>query len=84
VDFAEQLGVYLLYDRRDVVYVGRTDTRRLGKRLYEHTTDRLSGRWDRFSWFGLCPVTKEGKLGEPAIRLNDAEALTKVLEAILI
>jgi hypothetical protein len=35
----------------------------LGKRLYEHTADRLSSRWDRFSWFGLLPVSESGDLG---------------------
>jgi HB1, ASXL, restriction endonuclease HTH domain len=63
VDFHEQLGIYLLYDGREVIYVGRATERPLGKRLYEHTADRLSSRWDRFSWFGLLPVSESGDLG---------------------
>ncbi|HEX8339790.1 MAG TPA: hypothetical protein VF624_02670, partial [Tepidisphaeraceae bacterium] len=55
VDFFMQLGVYLLYDGREVIYVGRTTDRPLGRRLFEHTIDRMSARWDRFSWFGLLP-----------------------------
>ncbi|MGR0481220.1 MAG: GIY-YIG nuclease family protein [Candidatus Electronema sp. V4] len=63
VDFCKQLGIYLLYDGREVIYVGRSTDRPLGKRLYEHTIDRLSTRWDRFSWFGLLPVADDGQLG---------------------
>jgi hypothetical protein len=49
VNFAAQIGVYLLHDRERVIYVGRaTDT--LFARLRAHTADRLGGRWDRFSW----------------------------------
>jgi hypothetical protein len=44
VDFCKQLGIYLLYDGREVIYVGRSTDRPLGKRLYEHTIDRLSAR----------------------------------------
>jgi hypothetical protein len=63
VDFHKQVGIYLLYDGREVIYVGRATDRPLGKRLYEHTADRLSTRWDRFSWFGLLPVSESGELG---------------------
>lgn len=84
VDFYEQFGVYLLYDGREVIYVGRTTDRPLGKRLYEHTRDRLTTRWDRFSWFGLLPVIPDtGKIGSlPAV--YDAAKLIFALEAILI
>lgn len=63
VDFYKQLGIYLLYDGREVIYVGRTTDRPLGRRLYEHTMDRMSARWDRFSWFGLLPVSDSGQIG---------------------
>jgi hypothetical protein len=83
VDFYEQLGIYLLYDGREVIYVGRTTDRPLGKRLYEHTLDRLSVRWDRFSWFGLLPITEEGQIGKlPATYV--ASKMIPALEAILI
>ena len=61
VDFAEQIGIYLLHDRERVIYVGRASDQ-LTLRLRAHTNDRLGGRWDRFSWFGLLPVTNEGNL----------------------
>ena len=57
VDFGKQKGIYILYDHHTVVYVGRAIDRPLGKRLYEHTVDRLGSRWNRFSWFGLLDVT---------------------------
>ncbi|MGB0580689.1 MAG: HTH domain-containing protein [Limisphaerales bacterium] len=83
VDFTRQLGIYLLYDGREVIYVGRTTDRPLGRRLYEHTIDRLSARWDRFSWFGLLPVSESGSLGQlPAT--FDATKMIPALEAILI
>ncbi len=83
VDFHEQVGIYLLYDGREIIYVGRTTDRPLGRRLYEHTMDRLSSRWDRFSWFGLLPVSESGKLGKmPAT--YPAPKLIPALEAILI
>jgi len=83
VDFTKQLGIYLLYDGREVIYVGRSTERPLGRRLYEHTIDRMSARWDRFSWFGLLPVSDSGKLGKlpPAY---DSAKMIPALEAILI
>jgi hypothetical protein len=83
VDFYKQLGIYLLYDGREVIYVGRTTDRPLGKRLYEHTVDRLSARWDRFSWFGLLPVSEEGNIGTLPEVYNAAK-LIPALEAVLI
>ena len=83
VDFCKQLGIYLLYDGREVIYVGRTTDRPLGRRLYEHTSDRMSARWDRFSWFGLLPVSDSGHLGSLP-ETYDAAKLIPTLEAILI
>ncbi|HRF45957.1 MAG TPA: hypothetical protein PLD30_17290, partial [Candidatus Competibacteraceae bacterium] len=54
-----------------------------GKRLYEHTIDRMSARWDRFSWFGLLPVSDKGGIGSlPETYV--AAKLIPALEAILI
>jgi HB1, ASXL, restriction endonuclease HTH domain len=83
VDFGKQKGIYILYDHHTVVYIGRSVDRPLGKRLYEHTVDRLGSRWNRFSWFGLLDVTQEGNLRE--IVLNTSLAgLVATLEALLI
>lgn len=83
VDFNKQLGIYLLYDGREVIYIGRTTDRPLGRRLFEHTFDRMAARWDRFSWFGLLPVSEVGLLGNlPAT--YEAAKMIPALEAILI
>jgi hypothetical protein len=83
VDFGAQLGIYLLYDGREVVYVGRSTDRPIGRRLYEHTSDRLATRWDRFSWFGFLPVSEQGKLGSLSASYL-SEKLIPALEAVLI
>jgi hypothetical protein len=83
VDFSKQLGVYLLYDGREVIYVGRSTDRPLGRRLFEHTLDRLASRWDRFSWFGLLPVSEKGQL-QNLPEKYDAAKLIPALEAVLV
>lgn len=83
VDMALQQGIYLLHDVREVIYVGRSIDRPLGKRLYEHTFDRLKTRWNRFSWFGLCPVADDGSLGDPTSG-QSADAIIAAMEALLI
>lgn len=83
VDFSKQIGIYLLYDGREIIYVGRSTDRPLGRRLYEHTLDRLSSRWDRFSWFGILPVGDDGSLGAQPDNFP-AQKLIPALEAILI
>ena len=85
VDFCGQRGIYLLHDGRSVVYVGRSIDRALGTRLWEHTLDRLKGRWDRFSWFGLYKVSPKGELIQVDANYQvDAAIIIATLEAILI
>lgn len=84
VNFAEQTGVYLLHDGREVVYVGRMTENRLAARLSEHTRDRLNGRWDRFSWFGLLDVTEDGNLAEIELNSISADDVITTMEALLI
>lgn len=85
VDFCEQRGVYLLHDMQGVTYVGRTTEGSLGKRLYQHTYDRLNSRWNRFSWFGVFPVEQDGKLKQ-GIDLSQVDINTVIItmEAVLI
>lgn len=83
VDFGKQKGIYILYDHHTVMYVGRCIDRPLGKRLFEHTADRLGSRWNRFSWFGLLEVTQEGNLRETPLNSSLA-SLIATLEALLI
>lgn len=84
VDFTQQRGVYLLHDRREVVYVGRTTDQGLGDRLKQHTVNRLNGRWDRFSWFGIYPVHDDGTLGAGAELAFTLDNLIATMEALLI
>ncbi|NOT18046.1 MAG: hypothetical protein HOP20_08290 [Sulfuriferula sp.] len=83
VDFGKQKGIYILYDHHTVVYIGRSIDRPLGKRLAEHTVDRLGSRWNRFSWFGLLDVTQEGNLRETTLNTSLA-SLVATFEALLI
>jgi hypothetical protein len=84
VDFCNQRGVYLLHDGRSVVYVGRTTEQPLGIRLRQHTTDRLNGRWDRFSWFGIYAVSDKGELVAEASSGHQVNTLIATMEALLI
>lgn len=84
VDFCDQRGVYLLHDGRDVVYVGRTTEQALGIRLRQHTSDRLNGRWDRFSWFGVFGPSESGALNTSARPQYSLEMLIATMEALLI
>lgn len=85
IDFCKQIGVYLLHDPQGVVYAGRTKDQNLGRRLCQHTADRLKGRWDRFSWFGIYPVEDNGDLRINAdfSKLN-IDVVIATLEAVLI
>jgi hypothetical protein len=84
VDFCKQRGVYLLHDGRTVVYVGRTTDQPLGIRLRQHISDRLGSRWERFSWFGVYPVSNGGELDPPAVGQYDLNMLIVTMEALLI
>lgn len=82
VNFAGQIGVYLLHDRERVIYVGRAvDT--LFARLKAHTADRLGGRWDRFSWFGLRSVRNNGELSNNEVPWSQ-NVVIETMEALLI
>jgi len=84
VDFSGQLGVYLLHDRRETIYIGRTTDQSLAERLRQHTYNRLNGRWDRFSWFGLLPVSEEGQIQHASTIETDRDGIITVMEALLI
>jgi len=59
VNFRDQVGIYALYDSFHLVYVGQAGGKNnatLFSRLKSHRSDHLSGRWSRFSWFGINPV----------------------------
>jgi hypothetical protein len=84
VNFTDQVGVYVLYDRDRAIYVGKAIERRLGPRLFDHTRDRLTGRWDRFSWFGVRGVRENGQLTDLPRGGIAVETLIATMEALLI
>lgn len=67
-----------------MVYVGRASKLPIGVRLKKHTSDRLNGRWDRFSWFGVYPVTDTGELLLDGSDNFTVENLITTMEALLI
>lgn len=68
-----------------MIYVGRTTEQPLGKRLFQHSVDRLNGRWDRFSWFGVCAVMDNGSLRQiDGTGSFSLENLITTMEALLI
>ena len=86
VDFCNQRGVYFLHDGGEVIYVGRALERPLGTRLFEHTFDRLKGRWNRFSWFGLVNLSEDGKITDQGLKTATATVsdIIITMEALLI
>ena len=89
VDFREQIGVYILYRNENVVYVGQAGSGNftLFSRLKNHLTDHLADRWDKFSWFGVRKVNKNGSLSEAQGDLNrniKASEISDLLEGLLI
>lgn len=85
VNFKEQVGIYLLHDDRETIYVGQAIEQHLGVRLKYHIADRLGGRWNRFSWFGFHGVTDAGALHKNTTFDNlTIQDLGHLLEAILI
>jgi len=87
IDFWEQVGVYALYADYELVYIGQAGTgkQRLGHRLRKRTRDHLSGRWDSFSWFGVCKVLANGLLPAPPTgRIADLPEILNILEGVAI
>ena len=84
VNFTMQAGVYILYDGSRPIYVGRVTETRLGRRLHDHTRDRLTGRWNRFSWFGVRGVCDNGELTPPPTGEIGVMGLIATMEALLI
>jgi hypothetical protein len=84
VNFTAQAGVYILYDRSRAIYIGRVTEPRTGLRLFEHTRDRLTGRWNRFSWFGVRGVSDNGELSPIQTVGIGVESLIATMEALLI
>ena len=83
IDFANQWGIYLLHNRLDVMYVGRTTDSLLGRLRDHNTRDRRNARWDRFSWFGFRQVNDDGSLKDEVATI-DTRTMITILEAVMI
>ena len=92
-DFRYQQGIYVLHDDYGPYYVGLVRRGYLGSRLRtHHRDDRHAGKWQRFSWFGFCPVLANtvyedgtSALGPmPRQLLTDSRATIGDIEALLI
>ncbi len=91
IDFRDQIGVYVLYDKDFIpVYVGQAGNghAKLFDRLKHHESDRLWNRWVSFSWFGVRGVNQNGTLSshdtiEKVFKTNGSLLLNE-FEAILI
>ncbi len=85
VNFKNQIGIYLLHDGREVIYVGQAINQPIAIRLFQHTSDRLGGRWDRFSWFGFLGVNNDGSLIETQDEVKTSiSKIADSFEAILV
>ena len=84
VDFREQIGVYILYEDRRVVYVGQAGqgNNTLYSRLKNHTVDHLADRWNKFSWFGIRKVNKDGTLSKQQGELHRTLKSDDILDLI--
>jgi hypothetical protein len=52
--------------------------------LAQHTKDRLNGRWNRFSWFGIHRVGENGALQIISAPNFTLDSLVVTMEALLI
>ena len=85
VDCWDAEGIYVLYDNFKSIYVGKAFKTSMGKRLRDHLTDRLVGRWDMFSFYSTSHYRKTKNDLKPAAtgRLNP-ETIINTLEALAI
>jgi hypothetical protein len=85
IDFWEAIGIYVLHDQFQPVYVGKAIGTCLGPRLRHHLSDRFAGRWDMFSWYSLSTInTTNPGLRDPGTRQVNPKTLVDTLEALAI
>jgi hypothetical protein len=86
-NFWSAKGIYVLYQEFKPLYVGKAlaDSSGVGKRLSDHLTDRLVGRWDMFSWYSLSQPSKNTpKVNIAGGRNLSTKQMVETLEAITI
>ena len=85
IDFWKARGIYVLYSDFKAVYVGKAYKTSIGKRLRDHLTDRMAGRWDMFSWYSVSsPRITQGDVSQPGQRQLTPETVIGTLEALAI
>jgi hypothetical protein len=85
IDFWDAKGIYVLHYEFKTVYVGKAHKTSIGKRLRDHLTDRLAGRWDMFSWYSASSPKKiEGGVSSPGKRQITPETYINTFEALAI
>lgn len=85
VNFWDCQGIYVLMDGFNVVYVGKAFSTSMGKRLRDHLSDRLAGRWDMFSWYSTSNYRKTtNDIKDAGGRITKPETIINTLEALAI
>lgn len=85
IDFWDAKGIYVLHSEYKTIYVGKAFGTSIGKRLRDHLTDRLAGRWDMFSWYSVsAPKKVEGGVTKPSKRQIGPETYIDTFEALAI
>jgi hypothetical protein len=84
VDYWDAQGIYVLYKDFKAVYVGMARNS-LGKRIKAHLSDRLSKRWDMFSWFSVnSPNKGTGGVKKAGLRQTGPDIYIPTFEALAI
>jgi hypothetical protein len=78
-------GIYILYRDFRPVYVGKAATQSLGVRLEAHLGDRLSGRWDMFSFYITSTLNRSYQnVRRPGGRHLNPKTVIDTLESLVI
>ena len=85
IDFAPQIGFYALGWGlgKAVEFIGFSGKRTIGECLLEHTNDRLSGRWESFSFYGLKPILQDGSFGPLPESVTSTETVASILSILV-
>ncbi len=82
-DFADQIGIYVLYDENKIVYIGQSVDSSIFTRLKDHKKKKAG--WDKFSWFGFYDVDiQTQKVNKTTNCIPTTKDIADALEAILI
>ncbi|MEZ8193246.1 GIY-YIG nuclease family protein [Vibrio sp. 10N.286.46.A8] len=85
IDFWDAKGIYVLHNDFKTIYVGKAFKTSIGKRLRDHLTDRLAGRWDMFSFYSVsAPKKIDGGVTIPGKRQISPETYIDTFEALAI